>query len=60
MNKYTVRTIETKYFDEVIEASSEQEAEDKYNEMMCENKCHPVEDKYTGSWHVVEVGECLS
>jgi len=55
MPKYNVRTIVTTYFDEVIEASSEQDAEDKYNDMMCNDDTNPVENLHKGSWDVVDV-----
>ena len=57
MNKYKVITVLTTYFEETIEAKSLQEAEDKYNDMMCEDLCTPIEDFEKGSWNVVDVIE---
>ena len=55
MPKYNVKTVITTYFDEVIEASSPQEAEDKYNDMICNDDTNAVEDLHRGSWEVVDV-----
>lgn len=55
MPKYNVKTVITTYFDEVIEASSPQEAEEKYNDMICNEETNEVEDLHKGSWEVVDV-----
>ena len=55
MPKYNVKTVVTTYFDEVIEASSEQEAEEKYHDMICNEETNTVEDMHRGSWDVVDV-----
>jgi hypothetical protein len=55
MNKYKVITTMTTHFEEVIQASSEEEARELYQVMMSEETTNNTEVPYLGEFYINEI-----